>query len=283
MDDDARVAALVAAAQLEIVPVGGAVELACRHIPLGTTVTVTCLPAQGPERSVAAAVALVAAGYAAIPHLAARSVGGRTELARLVARCRDAGIEEYFVIGGDRHDPAGPYAWAGQLMEDLLELAGSQIRIGVAGYPERHPVHGREELAEALVHKQHLGATSLVTQLCFDAAAMASWLREIAAAGIRLPVTIGAPGAVRRSQLIDMSGRIGVTGALSFLRGNRRSIATLLAHRQFQPGALIAALLAAAPEAQVEGLHLYTFNEVERTVSWQTRQRRAAQPCGLTP
>jgi methylenetetrahydrofolate reductase (NADPH) len=278
MDVDARVAALVAAAQLEIVPVGGAVELARRHIPVGTTVTVTCLPAHGPERSVAAAVELVAAGYAAIPHLAARSVAGRAELARLVARCGDAGIEEYFVIGGDRHDPAGPYAWAGQLMEDLLELAGSQIRIGVAGYPQRHPVHGREELAEALLHKQHLGATSLVTQLCFDPAALAGWLRE--AAGIRLPVTIGAPGAVRRSRLIDMSGRIGVTGALSFLRGNRRSIATLLAHRQFRPDALIAALLAAAPEAQVEGLHLYTFNEVERTVSWQTRRAESLSPAG---
>jgi len=267
------IAALVAAARIEVIPVADIVEQVTRSVPRGSTLTITCLPAHGPERSVATAVDLVAHGYAAVPHLAARSVGSRTELRELVARCRDAGIDEYVVVGGDRHAPAGPYSWASSLMEDLLELAGPGVRIGVGGYPEVHPGHRREELAQAIRHKQALGATSIVTQLCFDASALARWLDELTADGIRLPVSVGVPGVVRRARLIEMSTRIGVAGALGFVRGNRRSLVRLLVHRQFRPDRLIATLVAADGPGRppIEGLHLYSFNEVAHTAAWQAR------------
>lgn len=273
---------VVAAARIEVVPAADIVDRVARSVPRGSTLTVTCLPSHGPERAVATAVALVAHGYPAIPHLAARSVASRMQLRALVGRCRDAGIDEYVVVGGDRHEPAGPYAWASSLMQDVLDLAGPAVRIGVGGYPEAHPGHRREELAKAIRLKQELGATSIVTQLCFDASAFAGWMDELAADGIHLPVSVGVPGVVRRSRLIQMSTRIGVAGAVGFVRGNRRSLVRLLAHRQFRPDRLIASLFAAdgPGRPRIEGLHLYSFNEVAHTAAWQARvaPRRPAPP-----
>jgi methylenetetrahydrofolate reductase (NADPH) len=266
---------LLASARMEIVPVDGVVDEVTRRVPAGRTLTVTCLPRHGPVQSVDVAVALAQRGYRAVPHLAARSTEGRWHLAELVARCEAAGIDEYFVIGGDRREPIGPYAWAGALLGDLVEIAGADVRVGVAGYPERHPLYEREALLTALRDKQELGATSIVTQMCFDPAAILDWVEDLDRHGVRLPVWVGVPGVVRRARLIEMSGRIGVGGAVRFLRGNRGLVRGLLGRREFRPDDLIARTFDRGRPAsrRLSGLHVYSFNQIERTAQWMMGER----------
>jgi methylenetetrahydrofolate reductase (NADPH) len=265
---------LLANASIEIVPVEGIVDEVSRFLPAGRTVTVTCLPKHGPVQAVDTAIALAHRGYRAVPHLAARSLEGPGQLAQLVGRCREAGIEEYFVIGGDRPHPVGVYAWAGALLGDLVELAGTNVRIGVAGHPERHPVHERDDLLTALRAKQELGAASIVTQMCFDPGAIVAWLDDLDRHAIRLPVWVGVPGVVRRARLIEMSRRIGVGGAVRFLHVNRGLARGLLGRREFRPDDLIARSFDPRHpgSGRLSGLHIYSFNQIERTTKWMLRE-----------
>ena len=76
------------------------------HLPLDRTVTVTASPAKGIEATLALTERLAGHGYTAVPHLAARMVSGRTELAEIVAP--DAGGRRaHGVRAGRRPGPAG--------------------------------------------------------------------------------------------------------------------------------------------------------------------------------
>jgi methylenetetrahydrofolate reductase (NADPH) len=98
--------------RIEIVPSTGIVEQVRAQVPLTTTLTVTCLPHHGIERTVRKAVELGDLGYTVIPHLAARGIHDRAEMTRIMRECDAAGIREVFVIGGDRKQPAGSYEHA---------------------------------------------------------------------------------------------------------------------------------------------------------------------------
>ena len=152
--------------RIEIIPSGGIVERVTDPVPLTTTLTVTCLPHHGIERTMRAAVQLGVLGYTVIPHLAARSLHDRAELTGILRDCDAAGIREVFVIGGDRKQPAGPYESALPLLEDIAQYSGGSMRAGIAGYPEGHPSAGPVDLLDALLAKQHL-ASHVVTQMCF--------------------------------------------------------------------------------------------------------------------
>ena len=93
--------------RIEIIPSEGIVEQVTDLVPVTTTLTVTCLPIHGIERTMRTAVQLGVLGYTVIPHLAARSLRDRAELTRILRDCDAAGIGEVFVIGGDRKQPAG--------------------------------------------------------------------------------------------------------------------------------------------------------------------------------
>ena len=128
--------------RIEIIPSEGIVERVTDLVPLTTTLTVTCLPHHGIERTMRTAVQLGVLGYTVIPHLAARSLHDRAELTGILRDCDAAGIREVFVIGGDRKQPAGPYESALPLLEDIAQYSGGMMRAGIAGYPEGHPSAG---------------------------------------------------------------------------------------------------------------------------------------------
>ncbi len=265
----AELRSLVATARIEVVPVGDVVSRAVAVLPRGTRLSVTCLPKHGPTQAVQTAVELAGAGFDVVPHLAARSVESRGQLGELLSRSEEAGIAEFFVIGGDRSEPAGPYAYASQLIEEIGLLAASSPRIGVGGYPEAHPAHDDAGLSHALREKQRLGADYVVSQMCFDAPTFGAWVARVRQDGVAMPIVFGVPGVVDRKRLIEMSTKIGVGGALKFLRGKRRMLLSLMTSRRFQPGHLIDEVRLVLPEQEfLAGLHLYSFNQLERTAAW---------------
>ena len=77
------VAALIRAANIELIPLRGAQEK-LNVVPAGTKITITCSPKFGLGRTLEYAELAVKAGYEVVPHLAARQVADKGELRDVV-------------------------------------------------------------------------------------------------------------------------------------------------------------------------------------------------------
>jgi methylenetetrahydrofolate reductase (NADPH) len=114
MHTRARTAALrrlLSHVRYEVLPTSWIEELVATNLSSGSTVTVTASPSKGLEATVALAERLAVRGYDVVPHLAARMISGRTELAEASDRLRRVGVTTVFVPAGDA-DPVGPYVSA---------------------------------------------------------------------------------------------------------------------------------------------------------------------------
>jgi methylenetetrahydrofolate reductase (NADPH) len=236
--------------------------------------TLTASAKHGIDRSVDYAERLRALGHRVTLHLAARMVRDRGHLDAILARTNAAGIDDLFVVGGDVPEPIGPYTSAGELLD---VLAGHPLRppaVGIAAYPEGHPLIGDRQLDAALEHKAPL-ASYMVTQICFDPDVLFAWLAQRRANGVALPLYAGATGQVDRRRLLEVSVRVGVGPSLRFLR-KQRGVSRLLrgsgdASDRFQDA--VEARLG-DPELGIAGFHLFTFNELVAT--WRRQQERCA-------
>ncbi|WP_427005750.1 methylenetetrahydrofolate reductase [Pseudarthrobacter sp. H2] len=245
--------------RIEIIPSAGIVDQVQSLVPLTTTLTMTCLPHHGIERTMRASVELSMLGYNVIPHLAARSINDRAELTRIMRDCDVAGIGEVFVIGGDRKQAAGPYDSALPLLEDIAQYTGGLMRAGVAGYPEGHPSVAALDLVDALLAKQHL-ATHVVTQMCFAAPKILDFAALLRREGVRLPVWAGVAGSVPRTKLVTLATQIGVGSSLKFLTRKGPLARKLLSGDRYSPNTLVAGL---EGQPGIAGIHLYSFNNLD--------------------
>lgn len=249
--------------RLEIIPTQGVIPAVLAKVPTSTTLTVTCLPHHGVERTMETAVALAGHGFTVVPHLAARGIGSREQLARLIRSAAGAGIAEIFAVGGDTAVPAGPYPSSESLMREIVELSGRTIKIGVAGYPEGHPSISRLQLIESMQAKAEL-ADHVVTQMCFSVPAIAEYMAGLRSEGVMLPVWAGVAGSVPRTKLVLLATKIGVGSSLRFITGKGALGRQLLSGSRYQPGALIRDLTSLPTPP--DGIHLYTFNALENAV-----------------
>lgn len=267
---------LVAAANIEVIPLRGALE-ATAAIPVDSTVTITCSPKFGLDRTLDHVKAARESGHRVVPHLAARMVEDQAQLRRFVQALNELGVDDLYVIGGDGADPAGKYSEAYEILEEVQGLDHSFQRIGVGCYPEGHPHIPDEALIDALQRKQPF-ADYMVSQLCFDAATFTSWLSTVREAGIILPVRIGVAAPLQTRKLIELSLKIGVGSSVKFLTKQHGFVGNLLLGRSYAPESLISQIVDHAEyrELDIEGLHLFSFNQIDATVEWQRRIAAAA-------
>jgi methylenetetrahydrofolate reductase (NADPH) len=258
--------------QFEVLPLERSVELA-EQLPQPEQLTITCSPRHGPDESVAVARRLRAFGHGVTVHVAARMVRDQAHLDELLDGMAQAEAD-LFLIGGDATPPHGPWSSAAELLPLIAEHPRRPREIGIAGYPEGHPLIDPDTLADALRQKSAL-ADYITTQLCFDPDAVLSWLRETRVRGVTLPVLVGLAGMVDRRRLLEMSVRIGVGPSLSFLR-KQRGLRKLLGPSRITPDRVHDAL---APyvgdrELNIRGFHYYTFNQLGETWRWEQERSR---------
>jgi methylenetetrahydrofolate reductase (NADPH) len=255
-------------AQFEILPLGRGEEEAAR-LAEPVRLSVTCSPRHGPDRSVAVARRLRAREHAVTVHLTARMVRDRAHLDKLLAEMAEVGVADVLLIGGDATPPHGPYSSAVELLPVITDHPQRPQEVGIAGYPEGHPLLDSGQLAEALEQKSAL-ASYIMTQLCFEAEPIVAWLRETRERGVDLPVLVGLPGVVDRRRLLEVSMRIGVGPSLAFLR-KQHGLRNLLGHSRVTPDRLYDDLAACLgdPELNVMGFHYYTFNQLLDTWRWE--------------
>jgi methylenetetrahydrofolate reductase (NADPH) len=263
-------AGLLDGARYEVLPTPSIEEKVLEHVPPGRTLTVTASPAKGIGATVELAERLARHGYDAVPHLAARMVSGRTELAEISARLQEAGVRTVFVPGGDQDPPAGHYTSALDLLEDLTALGSPFPSVGITGYPESHPTISDDLTVQSMWDKRR-HATHVVSNLTFDPDAVRAWVDRMRARGVTTPVLLGMPGPIDRTKLLAMATRIGVGDSTRFLAKHKGTFARLAAPGGFTGERFLegCAPVLARPDSLVTGLHVYTFNQVAETEAWR--------------
>jgi methylenetetrahydrofolate reductase (NADPH) len=272
---------MVENAKVELIPMKS-LEQAVTELEPDSHISMTCSPAKTIEDTLDESAKLIAAGHTVTPHISARMVHTPAHLVAIRDRLRELDIREIFVVGGDA-DPPGCYFDAIVFIEALIELDdrdGTEHRqidhIGYTSYPDTHPFITNEQLHDALHRKQQLildsGRTAHVsTQMCFSAEQIRTWLRGERAAGLTVPVHLGVPGVIDKTKLMTMGVRLGVGTSLRYLSKNRKAIGKMMTQRSFEPDQLLKPLAADLESLGIEGIHLYTFNQVATTEQWRQR------------
>jgi methylenetetrahydrofolate reductase (NADPH) len=256
-------------ARYEVLPTATTEEKVLASVPHDVAVTVTASGTKGLEATLSLAESLAGHGYVTVPHLAARMIHDRAELVEIRSRLAAAGITRVFVPGGDV-DPVGDYPDAFSLLEDLHTLSQPFEQIGIAGYPETHPKIDDDLTVQAMWDKRR-HATHIVSNLTFDAGAVKSWVERMRRRGVTTPLLLGMPGPIDRTKLLSMATKIGVGESTRFLAKNKGTFARLAAPGGWTGQRFLeeCAGVAAKPEALIEGLHVFTFNQIAETEAWR--------------
>jgi methylenetetrahydrofolate reductase (NADPH) len=263
-------------ARFEVLPFDDIAAEAAR-LPRAVRVTVTCSAKHGPDRGVETAARLRQLGHSLTVHVAARMVRDRDHLDQLLAGMADAGVEDLFLIAGDVEEPVGEYSSSVELLALVADHPERPELIGVAGYPEGHPLISDEELERALRAKGRL-ADYVVTQMCFDSETLRGWIEREREQGIELPVVIGMPGKVARRKLLRMATHIGVGPSLDFVR-KQKGLRAMLSRRSTADRLFDGVVpLLDDPLLAVAGLQYFTFNELLQTWEWHVRKGSIGMP-----
>ncbi|WP_431874205.1 methylenetetrahydrofolate reductase [Amycolatopsis sacchari] len=265
-------AELVHAMSYEVMPFKNTERDVLEYVPTSVPLTVTVTEAKGIGATLDLAERLLGHGYRVAPHLPARQFTDDAHVADVVARLRESGFRSVFVVGGDAPKPAGRFTDAYSLLQAMDELGHPFEEVGVGGYPEGHAKIPQEALDLALKQKAPL-ATRILTQICFDAGTTANWAAGLAKDGIGLPIYVGMPGPVNRQKLVRISAGIGLGQSARFLQKQQSLFWRFLLPGGYNPTKLAKRLAAAAPkvDANIRGLHIFTFNELRGTEQWRQR------------
>ncbi len=267
---------LIAEARYELIPLKN-VDAQIEFVPPDSSVSVTCSPVKGLQATLDLTAKIVDHGHVAVPHLSARLTEDRAHVQRLAAFCKAHALTEVFLVAGDAPEPIGQYDGVVAFLRDFLDTDHGLSRIGITAYPDGHALIDQAVVHQALHAKQALLAEAGVsgyasTQMCFDLAKWTTWASAERAAGFTLPLHLGVPGVIDRAKLLTMGARLGIGSSMRFVKKNSSTLFRLFSPTGYDPGKLITPLSKLAHNLNIEGLHLFTFNNVEATAQWQRKQ-----------
>lgn len=267
---------LIADARYEVIPLKN-LENQLEHIPSGASVSVTCSFAKGQQTTLDLTRRIIGLGHMSVPHFSARLTKDEQAVKDLASFCRDNGITEVFLVAGDAPEPVGKYDGVVAFLKDFLATDHGLSKIGITAYPDGHALIPKQVVHEALHAKQALLAEAGIpgfasTQMHFDTKQWIQWLRDERAAGFSLPVHIGAPGVIDRMKLISLSTKLDIGSSVRFLKKNTGAIGRLLRPGGYNPVKFLSPLAKVADELNIEGIHMFTFNNIADTAAWQRQQ-----------
>jgi methylenetetrahydrofolate reductase (NADPH) len=270
-NDSTSLAGLLGTVRYEVIPTKSIEERILESVPADVTVTVTASPVKGLDPTIELAERLAAHGYTVVPHVSARLVVDEIHLKEIVDRLLAAGIADVFVPAGDADPAAGKYHAALGVLHALDDLGRPFARVGITGYPESHPKIADDVTVQSMWDKRS-HASYIVSNLCFDPAALRTWIERVRRRDVTLPIHIGVAGPVERTKLLAMATKIGVGESTRFLT-RHASWFLRLAGPGYTPERLLTRTgrVLTEPGSAVAGLHIFTFNQVAETEAWRQR------------
>jgi methylenetetrahydrofolate reductase (NADPH) len=267
-------AALLPSASVEVSSHGGQLEGLRDNFPAGCDVTITFLPGDNVRSNVETAAALRQAGYNPVPHIAAREIASRESLDDFLARLHgEADVRRVLLIAGDVAGARGPFKASRDLAATGLLQTHGITSVSVAGHPEGHPFLDEAATFQVLQTWQDFSRdsgihTDILTQFCFESAPILSWLGQLKAHDVALPVIIGLAGPATPATLTKFALRCGIGNSMRALRNQIGRFGRLLIDTG--PDEVMRGLEAAPPDATaaIAGFHLFPFGGLRKAGAW---------------
>ena len=247
-------------------------------LPANTRVYVNHLPRHGLAQTFTALASARAAGLDPVPHIAARRVTSRNELAEfLVKAVREAGVTKALLIGGDDEQPLGPYADGMTVLRERI-LGDCGLReVALPGYPEGHPRIPQTALDQALQGKLALARAqgldvSIVTQFSFAPSRIVEYCSELARKLPEVPVYVGMAGPTDAATLLRFAQRCGVSASLRAMGAQGMGAVRLFMHTEpSEQLSAVAQYCLRHPDCNVVGAHLFSFGAAAKSAAWMNR------------
>ncbi|MCC2637748.1 MAG: metF [Moraxellaceae bacterium] len=209
-------------------------------------------------------------GACAAPHLSC--IGdSKEDLAELLDTYKDNGVRHIVALRGDLPSGhglgSGELAYAADLVRFIRERTGSHFHIEVAAYPECHPQAANMGAdIRNFVHKVAQGANSAITQYFFNADSYFHFVQEAHRQGVDIPIIPGIMPITNFANLVRFSDACGA----EIPRWIRKQVASYgddAASIQRFGEDVVTSLCAQLLAGGAPGLHFYTMNQVEPTLS----------------
>jgi methylenetetrahydrofolate reductase (NADPH) len=256
------------------------------RLPAGTEVFLNVLHGETFEDRIRTCQRLASLGMTPVPHIGARLLKDKHEVRTTLQRfMREADVEHVLIIAGDLEEPVGDIRDSIDLLQAIDTTAGSVRKIGISGYPERHPYVSSDILLrlqdEKIARIKKMGIEPfIVTQFSFDANAIIRYCGEVHARYPHIQIRIGLPGPAKLTTLIRFAQRCGVRSSLKKLRA--LPLSTSLRLMQRLPPAKQAEAVGKYRMEQNDNVtvHLFTFGGLEASLDWIAEEiaARSAEP-----
>jgi methylenetetrahydrofolate reductase (NADPH) len=210
-------------------------------------------------------------GIEAMAHLTC--VGSTPDdLAAVLARISDSGIENVLVLRGDPPKGQtefkaveGGFSYASELVRFIRDRHNSMLCLGGACYPEKHPECGNPAVdLQNLKRKVDEGLDFLITQLFFNNQRYFEFVERARHIGIQVPIVAGIMPITNASQVERFMVSCGAT--IPF------ELAEELDRRRNDPNAVMELGIAHATAQCIDllnqgapGIHFYTLNRSTAT------------------
>ncbi|MBQ3378138.1 MAG: methylenetetrahydrofolate reductase [Synergistaceae bacterium] len=193
----------------------------------------------------------------------------RENILKILDELKANNIKNILALRGDLKDPNDlskcDFHYAAELIKFINQERPDDFKILAAGYPDKHPeAASLEQDLKNLKAKCDLGVSEIITQLFFDNDEFFKWLDKVRALGINQPVVAGIMPVTSASQLERMASMCGAVipeRVKRFVEAYKNNSWALKDAGVTYASEQILDLLARG----VDGIHLYTMNQVDIT------------------
>lgn len=224
------------------------------------------------DRTLQTVLEIQQAGHAVAPHL---SFGGddKEAVCQLLDHYKNLGIHRLVALRGDLPSGMGPQAhlvYASELVSLIRQHSGAHFHIEVACYPEIHPDSATIDKDLFYFKKKvDAGANSAITQYFYNADAYFHYLDRARALGINIPIYPGIMPITHFENLKRFSSLCGAEIPRWIAKQLHSYGDDLNSIRAFGLD-VVTALCETLLDGGAPGLHFYTMNQSEATLSlWQ--------------
>ncbi|HEV7632381.1 MAG TPA: methylenetetrahydrofolate reductase [Steroidobacteraceae bacterium] len=261
------------------------VEMTCKDVkdlaevaqllPAGSDIFIALFPNQTWDDSIEASKAVKAVGLNPVPHIPARRVKDRAEVATIGRRLAgEAGVTRLLLIAGDMPSPEGAFDSTIGVLE-TGEFTAAGIRdICMAGHPEGHAHMNVAQLRQYEARKVELSKSqgfnlTFVTQVCFEAEPMIEWEKVLRASGITNPVRPGLAGPASITTLLRYAKICGAGASIRALTSGKAGlVGKLLGDSGPEIPARKLARAQGTGETKFAGAHFFAFGGFLKTCKW---------------
>jgi methylenetetrahydrofolate reductase (NADPH) len=231
------------------------------------------------EDIVSLSVRFKQAGMRPVPHIIARKLSSRDQLASSLEALRKAGIDEALCIAGDIVVDNHAYDSSIEVLRTGLFGEYEFSEVAVAGHPEGSKAIGEARVAQAFAEKIEFAKSApfrmrFVTQFGFDPSVFTDWEDLTSAQGADLPIHVGMAGPASLRQLAKFAVMCGVGASGRMLLNRTGATANLLRTQGPDPMIVhIAKHRAANPASRLKTAHIFAFGGVAKSARWVNAAR----------